>query len=34
MHKIVLIDCEDSTGLIYKISKIFFENSLNVEKKR
>ena len=32
MHKIVLIDCEDSTGLIYKISKIFFENSLNVEK--
>ncbi len=32
MEKIVLIDCEDSTGLIYKISKIFFENGLNVEK--
>ncbi len=32
MGKIVLIDCEDSTGLIYKISKIFFENGLNVEK--
>jgi len=32
MEKTVLIDCEDSTGLIYKISKIFFENGLNVEK--
>ncbi len=32
MEKIVLIDCEDSKGLIYKISKIFFENGLNVEK--
>lgn len=32
MGKIVLIDCDDSTGLIYKISKIFFENGLNVEK--
>lgn len=32
MEKIVLIDCEDSAGLIYKISKIFFENRLNIEK--
>jgi formyltetrahydrofolate deformylase len=32
MEKIVLIDCEDSAGLIYKISKIFFENGLNIEK--
>ncbi len=32
MNKTILIDCEDSTGLIYKISKIFFENGLNVEK--
>lgn len=32
MNKTILIDCEDSTGLIYKISKVFFENGLNVEK--
>lgn len=32
MNKTVLIDCEDSSGLIYKISKIFFENGLNIEK--
>ncbi|HRF56223.1 MAG TPA: formyltetrahydrofolate deformylase [Campylobacterales bacterium] len=32
MEKTVLIDCEDSSGLIYKISKIFFENGFNIEK--
>lgn len=32
MEKTILIDCEDSAGLIYKISKIFFENGLNIEK--
>ncbi|HIE35235.1 MAG TPA: formyltetrahydrofolate deformylase [Campylobacterales bacterium] len=28
----VLIDCKDEKGLLYKISKIFYENGLNIEK--
>ncbi len=28
----VLIDCTDQKGLVYKISKLFFENDLNIEK--
>lgn len=28
----VLIDCRDEKGLVYKISKIFYENGLNIEK--
>ncbi len=28
----VLIDCKDEKGLVFKVSKIFFENSLNIEK--
>ncbi len=28
----VLIDCKDQKGLVYKISKLFFENDLNIEK--
>jgi len=28
----VLIDCKDEKGLVYKISKIFYENDLNIEK--
>ncbi len=28
----VLIDCQDEKGLVYKISKLFFENDLNIEK--
>ncbi len=28
----VLIDCKDEKGLVYKISKIFFEKELNIEK--
>ena len=27
----VLIDCKDAKGLVYKVSKIFFERSLNIE---
>lgn len=27
----VLIDCEDAKGLVYKVSKIFFELGLNIE---
>ena len=27
----VLIDCKDKKGLVYKVSKIFFENNLNIE---
>ena len=30
----VLIDCKDEKGLVYKISKIFYENGLNIEKNR
>ena len=28
----VLIDCEDQKGLVFTISKIFFENGLNIER--
>ncbi len=28
----VLIDCEDQKGLVFTISKIFFENDLNIER--
>ncbi|BCD62042.1 formyltetrahydrofolate deformylase [Nitratiruptor sp. YY08-26] len=28
----VLIDCQDEKGLVYKISKVFFENEFNIEK--
>jgi len=28
----VLIDCKDQKGLVYEISKLFFENDLNIEK--
>ena len=28
----VLIDCEDQKGLVFTISKIFFENNLNIER--
>ena len=31
-NKIVLIDCKDEKGLVFKLSKIFFENGLNIEK--
>ncbi|MBL4660350.1 MAG: formyltetrahydrofolate deformylase [Alcanivoracaceae bacterium] len=27
----ILIDCEDAKGLIYKVSKIFFERDLNID---
>ncbi|KIM06035.1 MAG: formyltetrahydrofolate deformylase [Sulfurovum sp. AS07-7] len=30
----VLIDCEDQKGLVYKISKVFFEKNLNIENNR
>ncbi len=30
----VLIDCPDQKGLVYKISKIFFDNLLNIESNR
>ncbi len=33
-HYRVLIDCKDEKGLVYKISKTFFEFGLNVEKNR
>ena len=28
----VLIDCSDKKGLVYQVSKIFYENGLNIEK--
>ena len=28
----ILIDCRDEKGLVYKISKLFFEHNLNIEK--
>jgi len=28
----VLIDCKDEIGIVYKVSKLFFENGLNIEK--
>ncbi len=30
----VLIDCKDEKGLVYRVSKIFYENGLNIEKNR
>lgn len=30
----VLIDCEDAKGLVYKISKIFYDRSLNIDNNR
>jgi len=30
----VLIDCQDKTGLVYNISKVFYELGLNVDKNR
>jgi len=30
----VLIDCEDAKGLVYKISKIFYERDLNIDSNR
>jgi formyltetrahydrofolate deformylase len=30
----VLIDCEDAKGLVYKISKVFYDRSLNIDSNR
>lgn len=30
----VLIDCDDAKGLVYKISKVFFEKALNIDSNR
>ncbi len=30
----VLIDCPDSKGLVYKISKVFYDRDLNIENNR
>jgi len=30
----VLIDCHDAKGLVYRISKVFFENDLNIDNNR
>ncbi|HHO42803.1 MAG TPA: ACT domain-containing protein, partial [Epsilonproteobacteria bacterium] len=30
----VLIDCQDEKGLVYKISKVFFDRNLNIESNR
>ena len=30
----VLIDCEDAKGLVYKISKVFYDRNLNIENNR
>jgi len=30
----VLIDCEDAKGLVYKISKVFYDRDLNIENNR
>jgi formyltetrahydrofolate deformylase len=30
----VLIDCEDAKGLVYKISKVFFDRDLNIDNNR
>jgi len=30
----VLIDCEDAKGLVYKISKVFYERDLNIDSNR
>ena len=29
--KVLLIECKDEKGIIYKVSKILYENSLNIE---
>jgi formyltetrahydrofolate deformylase len=34
MRARVLIDCPDEKGLVYKISKVFFDNLLNIESNR
>ncbi len=31
---IVLIDCEDEKGLVYKISKTFYDRDLNIDNNR
>ena len=30
----VLIDCQDAKGLVYRISKVFFDNDLNIDNNR
>ena len=30
----VLIDCEDAKGLVYKISKVFYDRDLNIDNNR
>ena len=30
----VLIDCDDAKGLVYQISKVFFEKNLNIDSNR
>ena len=30
----VLIDCEDAKGLVYKISKVFYDRDLNIDSNR
>ncbi len=30
----VLIDCEDAKGLVYKISKVFYDRALNIDNNR
>ncbi len=30
----VLIDCEDAKGLVYKISKVFYDRGLNIDNNR
>jgi len=30
----VLIDCQDSKGLVYQISKVFYDRDLNIENNR
>lgn len=31
MQYTILIDCDDKKGLVYKISKILYENDFNIE---
>ena len=30
----VLIDCKDAKGLVYKISKVFYDRDLNIDNNR
>jgi len=30
----VLIDCKDAKGLVYKISKVFYDRGLNIDNNR